>query len=83
MKKWWMPKTWLIGLVRLYQRHLSPKKPPCCRFTPTCSAYAVEALERYGALIGSALALWRLLRCNPLCKGGYDPVPEHLFHRKK
>ena len=83
MSKWYLPKNWLIGLVRFYRRHLSPKKAPCCRFTPTCSAYAIEALERYGAIVGLGLALWRVLRCNPLCKGGYDPVPEHLFRRKK
>lgn len=82
MKKWYLPKNWLIALVRFYQRHLSPKKAPCCRFTPTCSAYAVEALERYGAIVGLGLALWRVLRCNPLCRGGYDPVPERLFSRK-
>ena len=83
MSKWYRPKTWLIGLVRFYQRHLSPKKAPCCRFTPTCSVYAVEALERHGAVIGLALTLWRILRCNPLCRGGYDPVPETLFTRRR
>ena len=83
MSKWYLPKTWLIGLVRFYQRRLSPKKAPCCRFTPTCSVYAIEALERHGAFFGLLLAVWRVLRCNPLCKGGYDPVPETLFSRKK
>ena len=82
MSQWYLPRTWLIGLVRFYQRHLSPKKAPCCRFTPTCSAYAIEALERHGAVIGLLLAVWRILRCNPLCKGGYDPVPERLFRKK-
>ncbi len=81
-RSWLWPKTWLISLVRLYQRRLSPAKPPCCRFSPTCSAYAEEAHGRYGMLVGGALALWRILRCNPLCKGGYDPVPEHLFRRR-
>lgn len=66
----------LIRLVRWYQRHLSPRKSaPTCRFTPTCSAYAVTALRRHGALKGGWLALWRILRCNPLVAGGYDPVP--------
>lgn len=78
----WRPRNLLIGLVRWYQRSISPHKIPCCRFTPTCSAYAVEALEKHGAFWGSLLALWRLLRCNPFCKGGYDPVPEHLFRKK-
>lgn len=82
MSKWYLPKTWLIGLVRFYQKHLSPRKAPCCRFTPTCSAYAVEALEKHGAFFGLILAVWRVLRCNPFCRGGYDPVPETLFTRK-
>lgn len=69
-------KRLLIAAVRFYQRAISSRTAPSCRFTPTCSAYAIEALERFGALRGSALALWRILRCNPFCKGGYDPVPE-------
>ena len=69
-------KKLLIGLIKLYQKIISPRKIPCCRFTPTCSAYAVEAIEKRGAFVGLLLALWRVLRCNPLCKGGYDPVPE-------
>ena len=64
-----------MALVRFYRRFISPMRRPCCRFTPTCSQYALEALETYGALKGSWLALKRILRCNPLCKGGYDPVP--------
>lgn len=83
MSRWYQPRTWLIGLVRFYQRHISSKSAPCCRFTPSCSAYAIEALQKHGALLGSGLALWRILRCNPLCKGGYDPVPDKLFGRKK
>ena len=82
MTKWYHPRTWLIALVRFYQRCLSPKKAPCCRFTPTCSAYAIEALEKHGALFGSVLAVWRICRCNPLFKGGYDPVPDTLFRKK-
>jgi putative membrane protein insertion efficiency factor len=61
--------------VRAYRRWLSPLKPPTCRFLPTCSAYAIEALEVHGALRGARLAVWRILRCQPLCKGGFDPVP--------
>ncbi len=76
-------KRILIGLIRLYRRYISPLKPPCCRFTPSCSAYAIEALEKRGLLAGTILALWRILRCNPFCKGGYDPVPEHGFRRVK
>ena len=69
-------KRLLIRLVRFYQKGISPLKPPCCKYIPTCSQYAVEALERFGALKGTALAVWRILRCNPLSRGGYDPVPE-------
>ena len=69
-------KRLLIRLVRFYQKGISPLKPPCCKYIPTCSQYAVEALERFGALKGTALAVWRILRCNPFSRGGYDPVPE-------
>ena len=69
-------KKILLELIRLYQRHISAHTPPSCRFTPTCSNYAYEAITKYGALKGGALALWRLLRCNPFNKGDfYDPVP--------
>jgi len=68
-------KRLFIKLIRFYQKHISPAFPPCCRFTPTCSQYAIEAIEKYGALKGGALAVWRILRCNPFCRGGYDPVP--------
>lgn len=61
-------------MIRFYQKKISPIKKPCCRFYPTCSEYAVEAIEKYGALKGSLMAVWRILRCNPFCKGGYDPV---------
>lgn len=64
-----------IGLIRVYQRVISPFLPPSCRFTPTCSAYAVTALERYGLLHGGWLALRRVGRCHPWNPGGYDPVP--------
>jgi len=61
--------------LRFYRRFLSPLKPPMCRFSPTCSQYAIEAIETHGILRGSGLALWRIARCQPFCKGGHDPVP--------
>jgi putative membrane protein insertion efficiency factor len=66
----------LVLLVRLYQRLVSPALPPSCRFYPSCSAYAVEALERHGALCGTFLAVKRIGRCHPFHPGGVDPVPE-------
>ena len=70
-----MLRRLLIAPIRFYQRFLSPLKPaPTCRFLPTCSSYAIEAIERRGIVVGSLKALWRLLRCNPFCAGGYDPV---------
>ncbi|MBR0464159.1 MAG: membrane protein insertion efficiency factor YidD [Clostridia bacterium] len=68
-------KKALIGLVRFYQQAVSPYTPPSCRYIPTCSEYAVQAIEKYGAARGSYLAARRILRCNPFHKGGYDPVP--------
>lgn len=64
-----------IRLIRFYQRFISPQLGHNCRFTPTCSEYAVQALQIHGALKGSLLAAWRILRCNPFGKYGYDPVP--------
>ncbi len=63
-----------LSLIRFYQRYHSGLKRPTCRFRPTCSEYAFEAIERFGVLRGGCKALWRLLRCQPLCAGGYDPV---------
>ncbi len=69
-------KKLLLLLLRFYQQGISPATPPSCRFTPTCSAYAVQAITKYGALKGGWLAVKRLLRCNPFYKGSpYDPVP--------
>ena len=68
-------KRALLALIRFYQRQISPLFPPCCRFTPTCSQYALEAIQVHGAANGVFLALKRILRCNPLFPGGYDPVP--------
>ena len=63
-----------LSLLQLYKRWISPALPPSCRYVPTCSEYAMEAVERYGALRGGLRAAWRLLRCHPLAKGGLDPV---------
>lgn len=60
--------------IRAYQRLVSPLFPPSCRFTPSCSQYAIEAIERYGLLKGGAMGVWRLLRCHPFSRGGVDPV---------
>ncbi len=72
-----MPRALLIGAVRGYRLLLSPWVGRSCRFTPTCSAYALEALDKHGALVGSGMAAWRILRCHPLCAGGCDPVPDN------
>lgn len=79
-----------LGLIRFYQRAISPLFPAACRYYPTCSNYALEAIQIHGFFKGSALAMWRILRCNPFSKGGVDPVPgsaldkqrraEHLEH---
>jgi uncharacterized protein len=70
-----IPKAILLALLRGYKWVISPMLLPSCRYVPTCSEYAAEAIDRHGALHGSAMALWRLLRCHPFVKGGYDPVP--------
>jgi putative membrane protein insertion efficiency factor len=64
-----------LAPIRFYQRFISPAFPRRCKYHPTCSEYAVQAIQRYGILKGTALAAWRLLRCNPFSHGGYDPVP--------
>ncbi|MBF1050616.1 MAG: membrane protein insertion efficiency factor YidD [Peptostreptococcaceae bacterium] len=64
----------MILLIRFYQKYISPLKRPSCRFYPTCSSYAIQAYKKYGFFKGSVLSIWRILRCNPFCKGGYDPV---------
>lgn len=68
-----MISRFLIGAIRLYQR-TSGWRPPVCRFVPTCSQYAIDAIVKHGAIRGSALAAWRILRCQPCTRGGYDPV---------
>lgn len=65
----------MTGAIRFYKKGISPLLPASCRFEPTCSTYALEAIERYGPARGSWLAAKRLLRCQPFCRGGYDPVP--------
>ena len=72
-------KRILLWLIQFYRRGISPQNPPCCRYVPTCSQYALTAIERYGAFKGGWMALWRILRCNPFSKGGYDPVPEDPY----
>jgi hypothetical protein len=74
-------KRSLLALIGAYRRLVSPLLPRRCRYEPTCSAYAVESIRRFGALRGTVLAAWRLLRCNPLTDGGFDPVPERFTLR--
>ena len=69
-------KKILKFFIKAYRKLISPWLPNACRFTPTCSQYALEALDKHGAIKGSILATWRILRCNPFCRGGYDPVPD-------
>ncbi len=71
-------KNICVRAIRFYQNKLSPLKPACCRFVPTCSEYAATAVERYGAVKGSWMAAKRIARCQPFARGGYDPVPESL-----
>lgn len=70
---WRLPRLLLVGVVRVYQLGISPWFPPTCRYSPTCSQYAILSLKKYGALRGSILALWRILRCNPWGGHGHDP----------
>ena len=76
------PARLAAGLLSLYKRFLSPLLPRACRFEPTCSVYAREAIERFGLLRGGGLAVRRLARCHPFCAGGLDPVPEHPLPRR-
>ena len=68
-------KKELINLIRFYQKYLSPMKSTKCPYTPSCSQYGLEAIQKYGTVKGGMLAVWRILRCNPFSRGGYDPVP--------
>ncbi len=75
-------KRILIAMLRFYKRYISPLLPDACIYTPTCSEYAMEAIRKRGAFKGTGLAIWRVLRCNPFAKGGYDPVPEPKKHKE-
>jgi len=74
-------KRALLALIGAYRRWISPAMPRRCRYEPTCSAYAATSIRRFGAARGTLLAAWRLLRCNPLSHGGFDPVPERFTLR--
>lgn len=76
-----MLKRLVCAPVRFYRRFISPHTSPACRFTPTCSQYCIEAVEEWGVIRGLGLSIWRILRCNPWCRGGEDPVPQRK--RKK
>jgi hypothetical protein len=76
-------KYLLIALIKLYRITISKIKPPCCRFYPTCSAYGIEAIRRFGAVKGGYLTVRRIVRCNPFNAGGYDPVPQEFYFFKK
>ena len=77
-------KKLFIAPIRFYQKHISPNKgAPCCKYLPTCSEYAIEAIEEWGVIRRLALALWRVLRCNPFSKGGLDPVPQRTKKSRK
>jgi putative membrane protein insertion efficiency factor len=71
-------KRAVLAPIRVYQRWISPARPRRCRYEPTCSAYTVEAVERFGVARGLLLGAWRLLRCNPFSDGGFDPIPDHF-----
>ena len=71
-----------IFFVKLYQKFISPLKPPCGRFSPTCSQYAIEAFREWGFICGLGLTVWRIIRCNPFGRGGYDPVPKRKRKNK-
>nr|WP_317357197.1 membrane protein insertion efficiency factor YidD [uncultured Tyzzerella sp.] len=70
-----MLKKCCMYIIKFYQKFISPMKKPCCIYHPTCSRYAYEAYEKYGFFKGTYLTIWRVLRCNPFSKGGYDPLP--------
>ncbi|MCR5580646.1 MAG: membrane protein insertion efficiency factor YidD [Pseudobutyrivibrio sp.] len=70
-----MLKKLFIFLIKFYQKYISPMKRTKCPYCPTCSAYGLEAVQKYGAIKGGGLALWRIIRCNPFSRGGFDPVP--------
>ncbi|MGF3067308.1 membrane protein insertion efficiency factor YidD [Facklamia sp. P12945] len=72
-----------IRMIRFYQKYISPLTPPSCRYSPTCSSYTIQAIERFGALKGSLMGLARILRCHPFREGGLDPIPDHFTLRRQ
>ena len=76
-------KSIFIGLIRVYQKYISPMKPPSCRFHPTCSSYGIEAVQQHGAFKGLIMTIIRILKCQPLHPGGFDPVPEKWPSKRK
>jgi uncharacterized protein len=74
-------RVMVLAALGAYKRWLSPMLPPSCRFEPSCSAYAAAAVTQHGVIAGGLLAAWRVLRCHPFTHGGFDPVPENLFHQ--
>ena len=81
-KKFQVKKVF-IAPIEFYRKHISPAKPPCCKYYPTCSGYAIQAIDEWGVVRGLGLASWRILRCNPLSRGGFDPVPVNKKRRNK
>ena len=73
----------VVLLIKFYRKFISPLKKPCCRFTPSCSQYALDAVREWGVFFGISLAVWRILRCNPFSAGGYDPVPKNPLKKRK
>lgn len=73
----------VVFLIKFYRKFISPLKKPCCRFTPSCSQYALDAVREWGVFFGISLAFWRILRCNPFSAGGYDPVPKNPLKKRK
>ncbi len=73
-------KRVLLAMLRFYKAQISPALPPACRYTPTCSEYAIEAVDRHGAWRGTVMAIRRVISCNPFTRGGYDPVPHRIGH---
>ncbi|MBU3852081.1 MAG: membrane protein insertion efficiency factor YidD [Candidatus Paralactobacillus gallistercoris] len=77
-----MFKKLFIWPIKLYKKYLSPLLPPSCRYYPTCSTYMIQAIEKHGVILGLIMGIARILRCNPLVKGGYDPVPDYFTLRR-
>ncbi len=75
-------KKIVIKMIKFYQRNISPMKTTKCPYFPSCSCYGLEAVQKHGVIKGGGLAVWRILRCNPFSRGGYDPVPDKLGFRK-